>query len=85
MKKLILMLMVSITVLFTSCMDVGETIDYDKVILKCGNKEYKVKYVIVSDGGGGIYVIYPKDSTLTVPVQTNFKQGKTNTAVVQLD
>lgn len=84
MKKLFIIILS--VVIFTSCNNYpGKREDFN-VELKSGNKIYKVSRVTIEDNGNFIYVIYPKDSTLSIPEQvtdtrTNGKTINTITTV----
>jgi hypothetical protein len=75
MKKTIVTLITAfiISIFATSCYHAGETYDSD-VTLKMGNKEYKIKQVFIDNNDNYIYVVYPKDSTFALPVQTTMRR-----------
>ena len=67
----------AVIVIFAACSTTGETKDYD-VLIKRGNKEYKVKRIYINSNSDYIYVIYPVgDSTLPEQVTTVIPHGKT--------
>jgi hypothetical protein len=86
MKKIIAIFIIVFTIstCAVSCYEQGETFE-SRVTLKMGSKEFKIKQVYLDDNGHYIYVVYPKDSALVLPMQSTMRNDDVEHTTVILD
>jgi hypothetical protein len=86
MKKLLLMLSI---IALSSCQKRGEIYDHPQDFIEINGKIYKLISIVPADGCYPIWIMYPKDSTESVPTVLNYevKNGKTNRnqSVIKID
>lgn len=87
MKKIILIL--ASTLFLTGCFEPGAKNPgggNEKVYVKVGSKVLQAHWVILTEGGNGIYILTPKDTTVEVITETiGFTSGKTQTSVITVE
>jgi hypothetical protein len=79
MKKLITA--IACVVLLSACLEKGEILESPSDFIIIHGKTYKLMNVVPSDGGRGIWIMYPKDSTDSQPTVIN----SGNSTVIKVD
>ena len=85
--KRILTVLIALTLV--SCNERGEIYEPASDFIIIHGKTYKLMRVVPSDGAHAIWIMYPKDSSDTMPTILNYqeRQGKAtiNQAVIKVD
>lgn len=91
MKKLLILLTLMVVIVLASCKkDMGSYNnwrDTDEVTyIQVGSKILRLNYVVIDGAGNHIYLLTPKDSTVSVSVETiGFTAGKVGTSVIKIE
>lgn len=78
MKKLLLMLFIATITILTSCTKAGEIEQRSPIELQINNKIYKLVDVVPCNNCRSIWIMYPKDSTNSVPTALNWTTTQSN-------
>lgn len=81
MKKLAILLIFSLF----GCNTSGTILDEPKDFIIIHGKTYKLMSVVADNGGHYVWIMYPKDSTDSVPQTINYQSGKTNQTIIKVD
>ena len=85
MKKLAILLVFSLFGCLENPNKRGEILDAPQDFIIIHGKTYKLMSVRADNEGHYVWIMYPKDSTDSVPQTINYTSGKTNQTIIKVD